>query len=117
MKKNVYMSIYIYFNHFAIHQKLTQHCKSSISSVQWLSRVRLFVTPWTAVPQASLPITNSQNLLQLMYIELVMPSNYLIIDYTLIFKKSGSVSSCLSSLSVISFPPLRQEGTPLLEAF
>ena len=41
--------------------------------------VRLFVTPWTAARQASLSITNSQSLLKLMSIELVMPSNYLIL--------------------------------------
>ena len=49
------------------------------SSVQSLSRVRLFVTPWTAACQASLSITNSQSLLKLMSIELVMPSNHLIL--------------------------------------
>ena len=47
--------------------------------VQSLSRVRLFVTPWTAARQASLSITNSQSLLKLMSIELMMPSNYLIL--------------------------------------
>ena len=41
--------------------------------------VRLFVTPWTAACQASLSITNSQNLLKLMFIESVMPSNHLIL--------------------------------------
>ena len=50
-----------------------------ISSVQWLSRVGLFVTLWTAACQASLSITNSQSLLKLMSIELVMPSNHLIL--------------------------------------
>ena len=49
------------------------------SSVQLLSRVRLFVTPWTTARQASLSITNSQSLLKLMFIELVMPSNHLIL--------------------------------------
>ena len=49
------------------------------SSVQSLSHVRLFVTPWTAACQASLSITNSQNLLKLMSIESVMPSNHLIL--------------------------------------
>ena len=39
----------------------------------------LFLTPWTAAHQASLSITNSQNLLKLMSIEFVMPSNYLIL--------------------------------------
>ena len=52
---------------------------SKISSVQSLSQVRLFVTPWTAVPQTSLSITNSQSLLKLMFIESVMPSNRLIL--------------------------------------
>ena len=47
-------------------------------SAQLLSRVQLFVTPWTAACQASLSITNSENLLKLMSIELVMPSNNLI---------------------------------------
>ena len=44
-----------------------------LSSIQLLSRVLLFVTPWTAACQASLYITNSQSLLKLMSIELVMP--------------------------------------------
>ena len=48
-------------------------------SVQSLSRVRLFVTPWIAARQASLSITNSQSLLKLMSIESVMPSNHLIL--------------------------------------
>ena len=50
-----------------------------ISSVQSLSRVRLFVTSWTAARQASLSIANSQSLLKLMSIESVMPSNRLIL--------------------------------------
>ena len=49
------------------------------NSVQLLSRVHLFVTPWTAACQASLSITNSQSLLKLMSIELVMPSKHLIL--------------------------------------
>ena len=49
------------------------------SSVQLLSRVRLFVTPWTAACQASLFITNSRSLLKLMSIESLMPSNHLIL--------------------------------------
>ena len=47
--------------------------------VQSLSHVRLFVTPWTAVCQASLCFTISQSLLKLTPIELVMPSNHLIL--------------------------------------
>ena len=50
-----------------------------LSSVQSLSRVQLFVTPWTTACQASLSITNSQSLLRLMSIGLVMPSNHLIL--------------------------------------
>ena len=49
------------------------------SSVQSLSRVPLFATPWTAVCQASVSITNSRSLLRLMSIESVMPSNHLIL--------------------------------------
>ena len=49
------------------------------SSVQSLSCVRLFVTPWTAARQASLSITNSQSLLKLMPIKSVMPSSHLIL--------------------------------------
>ena len=51
----------------------------SLSSVQLLSHVRLFEAPWTATCQASLSITNSWSLLKLMSIELVMPSNHLIL--------------------------------------
>ena len=48
-----------------------------LSSVQLLSCVRLFMTPWTAAHQVSLSITNSQSLLKLMSIESVTPSNHL----------------------------------------
>ena len=50
-----------------------------VSSLQSLNRVQLFATPWTAARQASPFITNSQSLLKLMSIELVMPSNHLIL--------------------------------------
>ena len=49
------------------------------SSVQSLSHIRLFVTTWTAAHQASLSITNSRSLLKLVSIELVMPSDHLIL--------------------------------------
>ena len=58
------------------------------SSVQSLSHVRLFLTPWSAVCQSSLSITNSQSLLKLMSIELVMPSNHLIFCRPLLFLPS-----------------------------
>ena len=51
----------------------------NISSVQSLSRVRLFVTPWTAAHQASLSIPNSRSLLKLMSIASMMPPNHLIL--------------------------------------
>ena len=59
------------------------------SSVQSLSHVWLFATPWTAAHQTSLSITNSWSLLNLMSIESVMPSNHLILCRPL--------SSCLQS--------------------
>ena len=54
------------------------------SSVQLLSRVQLFATPWTAAYQASLSVTNSWSLLKLMSIESVMPSNHLILCHPLL---------------------------------
>ena len=55
------------------------HTVHKSCSVQSLSRVGLFATPWTAARQASLSITNSWSLLKLMSIESVMPSNHLIL--------------------------------------
>ena len=66
------------------------------SSVQSLSHVQLFATPWIAALQASLSITNFQNLLKLMSIESVMPSSHLILCHhpllllPSIFSASGS---------------------------
>ena len=69
----------------------------SLSSVQSLSRVQLFVTPWTSAYQASLSITNSQRLLKFMSIESVMPSNHLLLCHPF--------SSCLQSFPASeSFP-------------
>ena len=65
-------------------------------SVQSLSRVRLFATPWTAARQASLSITIAQSLLKLMSIELVMPSNHLTLCHPL-----------LSLLLPSTFPSIR----------
>ena len=58
------------------------------SLVQLLSHIRLFVIPWTAARQASLSITNSQSVLQLMSIESVMLSNHLILCHPLLFLPS-----------------------------
>ena len=59
-----------------------------LSSVQSLSRVQLFVTPWTAAHQASLSITNSWSLLKLISIDSVMPSNHLILCHPLLLLPS-----------------------------
>ena len=59
-----------------------------LNSVQLLSCVWLFVTPWTAAHQASLSITNSWNLFNLMSIQLVMPSNHLILCCPLLLPPS-----------------------------
>ena len=61
---------------------------STFSSVQSLSHFRFFVTPWTAACLASLSITSSQSFLQLMSIELVVPSNYLILCHPLLLLPS-----------------------------
>ena len=60
----------------------------SFSSVQSLSRVRLFATPWIAARQASLSITNSQSSLRLMSIESVMPCSHLILCHPLLLLPS-----------------------------
>ena len=75
-----------------------QMCSSwAFSSVQSLSRVLLFASPWTAARQASLSITNTQSLLELMSIELVMPSNHLILCCPLLL-----LPSILPSIRVFS---------------
>ena len=61
---------------------------SQFSSVQSLSCVRLFATPWTAAHQASLSISNSWSLLKPMPIESVMPSNHLILCCPLLLPPS-----------------------------
>ena len=58
-------------------RRFNQLIQKEISSVQSLGCFWLFATPWTIACQASLSITNSQNLLKLMSIEFVMPSNHL----------------------------------------
>ena len=75
-------------------KQLSRHCNTILSSVQSLSCVQLFVTPWTVARQASLSITNSQSLLKLTSIKSVMPSNHLILCHPF--------STCLQS-----FPSIR----------
>ena len=72
-------------------------CSVQFSSVQSLSHVRLFETPWTAARQASLFITNSWSLLKLMSIKSVMPSNHLILCRPLLL-----FPSIFPSMSVFS---------------
>ena len=72
-------------------KSLLQH--HQFSSVQSLSRVRLFATPWITAHQASLSITNSQSLLRLMPIESVMPSSHLILCHPLLLLPQSLPSS------------------------
>ena len=73
------------------------------SSVQSLSRVRLFATPWTTAHQASLSITNSQRSLRLTSIESVMPSSHLILGHPLLLLPPIPPSIRVSSMSQL-FP-------------
>ena len=61
---------------------------NTLSSVQSISRVQLFATPWTTALEASLSLTSSWSLLKLMSIEMVMPSNHLILCCPLLFLPS-----------------------------
>ena len=72
-------------------------CMYIFSSVQSLSCVRLFATPWTTARQASLSVTNSQSLPKLMSIESVMPSNHRILCHPLLL-----LLSILPSIRVFS---------------
>ena len=71
---------------------------ADFNSVQLLSRVQLFATPWTAARQASLSITNSRSLLKLMSIESVRPSNHLILS-----------DSAMHTLCILSHIPFHYE--------
>ena len=81
-----HMSLYLQIGRLPPHPFLVYI--SLISSVQLLSHVQLFVTPWTAACQASLSITNTWSLLKLMSTELVMPSNHLILCHPLLLMAS-----------------------------
>ena len=76
------------------------HSSIDIQFVQSLSRVRLFMTPWTTVCQASLFITNSRSLLKLISTELMMPSNHLIFCHPLLL-----LPSIFPSIKVFSNEP------------
>ena len=83
------------FYFYLIPTTILMYLAHQFSSVQSLSPVQLFATPWTAAHQTSLSITNSQSLLKLMSIESVMPSKHLILcipfsSHLQSFRASGS---------------------------
>ena len=69
-------------------QYLSNILPFQFSSVQLISCVQLYATPWTAACQASLSITNSQSFLKLMSVESVMPSNHLLLCHPLLLLPS-----------------------------
>ena len=75
-------------------KRVNSNMNTQASSVQSLSHIQLFATPWTTACQASLSITNSWSLLTLMSIESVMPSNHLILCHPLL-------------LPLLNFPSIR----------
>ena len=84
--------------HVEVWQKIAKFCNAvQFSSVQSLSHIWLFATPWTAAHQASVSIANSRSLLKLTSIELVMPSNDLILCHPLLL-----LPSILPSIRVFS---------------
>ena len=91
-KKNTYK-----FNWDYIYPK----CQFEENSIQSLSRVRLFATPWTAAHQASLSVTNSWSLLKFIPIKSVMPSNHLILCHLLLL-----LPSIFPSIRVFSNDPV-----------
>ena len=82
------------------------------SSVQSLSHVRLFVTPWTAAHQSSLSITNSRSLFKPMSIESVMPSNNLILCHSLLL-----LPSIFHSIRLFSNEPFVRKRWPKYWSF
>ena len=78
-KDKYHMITYMWNLKYDTHELIYKTETGSFSSVQSLSRVRLFATLWTAAHQAFLSITNSWSLPKVMSIEVVMPSNHLIL--------------------------------------
>ena len=105
-KREEYLSIHFIKLLLPWHQNRRNTIKKTsgqyLSSVQSLSHVQLFVTPWTAALQASLSIINSWSLLKLMSIKLVMPSSHLILCRPLLLPPSifPSIRVC-SNVSVL----------------
>ena len=96
-----YIQLSIFSAHRVENNKLFPQKILQFSSVQLLSYVRLFATPWTAACQASLSIANSESLLKLMSIESVMPSNHLIICHPLLRPSIFSSIRVFSNESVL----------------
>ena len=87
----IYLSIYLYISIYTQYRSATYiiYVNMSITySIQLLSNVRLFETPWTASRQALLSITDSWSLLKLMSIALVIPSNHFILCRPLLLPPS-----------------------------
>ena len=87
-----FMSVLSFFQETSLQEQLSLSSRVSVA-FQSLSHVRLFATPWTAARQASLSFTISQSLLKLMSVELVMPSNRLILCRPLLLLPSISPST------------------------
>ena len=82
-----WIPVYVWLSTPAVHQKFTT-LLTGYQLFQSLSHVWLFATPWTVSHQASLSIINSRSVLKLMSIQLVMPSNHLIICHPLLLLPS-----------------------------
>ena len=87
-------------------------CGAVSQSVRLHRCVWLFATPWAAVCQSSLSITNFRSLLKLLSIELVMPSNYLILGHPLLL-----LPSIFPSISIFSCCREKASSDPKLELF
>ena len=88
-------------SHFSFLPTSFLSCVPQFSSVQLLSHVQLFATPWTAACQASLSITNSRSLLKLMFMESVMPSNHLIFCRPLLLPSIFHIIRVFSNESIL----------------
>ena len=100
---SILLSIRVFSNELAVWIRCLKYWSfSSVSSVQSLSRVRFFATPWTAAP-GSLSITISWSLLKLMSIESVMPSNHLILCHPLLLSSNFPSIRVFSNESVLLF--------------
>ena len=89
---------YIFLNNLLLNKFSS---KNWFSSVQSLSCVQIFATPWTAAHQASLSITSSQSLLKHMSIKSVMPSNHLIHCHPLLLPSVSPSIRVFSNESVL----------------